>query len=638
MATNRVSGRMSLSAAFLLFDLVLSIRSSDDKAWQGCNFESESSPLSLALLGLTGDGKSSTCRWLTAHEDGCKVGHGLESETSRLSMVSQPWVGDEHCGYLTTVDTPGIQDTKGRDAEQWTLTVEEMKSRLHDLDAVVLVVNFAQPRMREERRQMLEVLRSSFGTELWGHFAVLFTHFSWQTEKNIGGSTLEELHEAADNWRAYFKNMEIERKVQGRHMWQGQKRAMMLDTMNTIPFFGVDFSPRTPLAKASEVNEDHRDFMGLSEFLRMRDWMKKIREERGPLDLKDLKPRMGPSEAYPEQEFRCKYTQRCQIEVKGDSLSEHDHLRVYPEVLECGENVDDTMFLSAEEKAAIDSQGPKLSQQVPMLSQQVPMPLDYMTRRSDGGSEQMRTFDVGIAQVPGKYRICYCEFGKCNRPSRFSQDAGVLEIFRPSCGSIQCPDNVAEVAINGGSPEPCMVQNMPEVFFPDTVSFFCRPDFISTQQQASYDGTCNIDGQFMLDKTKEGRLESCQEAPEVDAARLFKWQTIYKYGKREFKCCVSSLNTDDGRIIEIFRDEKDEDKMPKSSRNVPCKNRIGCGCIYGDTWHAYNKKHKKLKASCWVKINQISSITGQTPTEILTAVAAAGEPPPEPKKKLFGII
>jgi len=495
MAANRVSGLMSLSAAFLFFDLAHSARSSDDMfGWQGCDLESDTT-LSLALLGLTGDGKSSTCRWLTAREDGCKVGHGLESETSRLSLVSQPWVGDERCGQLTTIDTPGIQDTKGRDAEQWTLTVEEMKDRLNDLDAVVLVVNYAQPRMREERRQMLEVLRSSFGTELWGHVAVLFTHFSWQTEKNIGGSTLEELHETAANWREYFKNMEIERKVQGRHMWQGQKRAMMLDTMQNIPFFGVDFSPRTPLARAGEVNEDHRELMGLSEILRMRDWMIKTREERGPLDLKDLRPRMGPSEAYPEQEFRCKYTQRCLIEVKGDSLSEHDHLRVYPEAVECGEKLDDTMFLSADEKAAIDSQGPK-------LSQQVPMPLDYMTRHSDGGSEQMRIFDLGVGQVPGKYRICYCEFGKCNRASRFSQDAGILEIFRPSCGPIQCADNVAEVAINSASPEPCMVQNMPEVLFPDKVSFFCRPDFITTQQQESFDGSCNIDRQFMLEKTK----------------------------------------------------------------------------------------------------------------------------------------
>jgi len=619
-----VLGLLSLLAAFMFWDLAHSARTSDETdshGWPGCSLEDDST-LTLALFGLTGDGKSSTCRWLAAKEDGCKVGHGLNSETSRVSVVTQPWVGDERCGSLTTIDTPGIQDTKGRDAEQWTLTVEEMKQRFRDLDAVILVVNFAQPRMREERRQMLEVLRSSCGTDLWGHFAVLFTHFSLKTEKNIGGSTPEELSEAAANWRKYFKNMEIERKVKGRYMWQGQKRAMMLQTMESIPFFGVDFSPRTPLAKASEVDEDHREFMGLSEILRMRDWMKKSREEKGSLDLKDLRPRMGPSEAFPEQEWRCTFTQRCVIKVAGDRLTDHDHLRVYPETVECGEKVDDTMFLSAEEKAALDSKAFEL---VPKIK----MPLDYMTRRTDEGSEEIQSFDLGIGQVAGIYRICYCEYGKCDQASRFSQDAGILKVYRPSCGQIQCPDNVAEVAIEGGTPVPCMMQDMPELLFPGKVSFFCRPDFISFHQQDHFDGSCNIDGQFMLESTKEGRMDSCHEAPKVDAARLFKWQTIYANGKREFKCCISSLNTNDGRIVEIFRTEEEEDKMPKS-RKVSCKrNRIGCGCMFGDTWHSYNKKHKKLQSTCWVKLNQISSIIGRTPTEILTAIAAAGEPPPE---------
>jgi len=631
MTTSRVLGLVSLSAMSLIFELAHAARSSDEtneRGWTGCH-DDDVDPLTLALFGLTGDGKSSTCRWISAREDGCKVGHGLESETTRVSTVSQPWLGDENCGILTTIDTPGIQDTKGRDAEQWTLTVDDMKKRHKDLDAVILVVNYAQPRMRQERKEMIEVLRSSFGTELWGHFAVLFTHFSWKTDKNIAGSTMEDLSDTARTWIDYFKNMEIERKVKGKYMWTGSKRAEMINTMNSIPFFGVDFSPRTPLAKASEVDEDYSAFMGLSEILRMREWMKKIRMERGPLDLKDLRPRMGPSEAYPDQEWRCKFTQRCEIEVKGDSLSDHDEIRVYPEAVECGEPVTDTMFLSAEAKAAADTSD---------MAPQVQMPLDYMKRRTDGGTEQMRMFDVGIGRVPGRYRICYCEVGKCNRYSRFSQDAGFLEVFRPSCGPIMCPDNVAEVSIAGGEPTACMVQGMPEVFFPDRVKFICRPDSISHQMQEHFDGSCDIEGNFILEKTKEGRPEACHEAPEVDAARLFKWQTIYTYGKREFKCCVSSLNANVGKVLEVFRSDADEDKMPKADRKAPCKDRIGCGCIFGDTWHSYDRKHKKLKNSCIVKINQISSVTGQTPTEIYQLVGSAGEPPKEEKKKLFGLI
>merc|ERR1719433_2278324 len=105
-----VSGLTTLSAMLLFFDAARASRSlADLRGWRGCNDGGGETPLTLALLGLTGDGKSSTCRWLTAKEEGCVVGHGLESETSRLSMVSKPWVGDERCGDLTTIDTPGIQ-------------------------------------------------------------------------------------------------------------------------------------------------------------------------------------------------------------------------------------------------------------------------------------------------------------------------------------------------------------------------------------------------------------------------------------------------------------------------------------------------------------------------------------------------
>merc|ERR550525_1655490 len=120
-------------------------------------------------------------------------------------MITTPWFGESACGPLTTIDTPGLSDTKQADDVLWTSTVAELRKRVMELDAVVLVANFAQPRMREERRKMLEVLRRSFGTELWGHLAVLFTHFSWQTDKNIGGSTLEELQTTAETWREYFK-------------------------------------------------------------------------------------------------------------------------------------------------------------------------------------------------------------------------------------------------------------------------------------------------------------------------------------------------------------------------------------------------------------------------------------------------
>jgi len=493
----------------------------DSSGRQICNSEEGSfKTLSLALIGLSGDGKSTTCRWLTAKATGCDVGHGLESETSQISMVTTPWFGESACGPLTTIDTPGLSDTKNRDVVQWTSTIVELKNRLKELDAVVLVANFAQPRMREERRRMLDVLRRSFGTELWGHLAVLFTHFAWQTDKNIGGSTPRELEATAQSWREYFKSMELENTVQDRQMWVGHNRDTMKATIDSIPFFGVDLTNKVKLAPAGEVDNDMGDIMGLNELGRMRLWMSKTRKEKGPLDLKDVQPRMGPSEVRARQKWQCKYTQRCMLDVAGESLSGHDHLRVFPTSIVCGGDVQDHMLASKDKQGNVDSRESALE------ANEVVLPLDHMTRRAGNGTVEQRTFDLGFAKMPGNYRICYCEFGSCDHASDFVQDAGILEIYRPSCGQVVCPTNVATVSIAGAEPLSCTGGEMRTVDFPSRVTFACAPDYVTTQNRDFFHGSCTIDGQLVIDNAPgKDHAESCRWAPKVRASQ--KWQCKY---------------------------------------------------------------------------------------------------------------
>jgi len=373
------------------------------------------------------------------------------------------------------------------------------------------------------------------------------------------------------------------------------------------------------LAPASEVNDDMRDIMGLNELSRMRLWMNKTSKERGPLDLKDVQPRMGPSEVRARQKWQCKYTQRCMLDVAGDSLSDHDHLRVFPTSVFCGREVKDHMFASNQERATMDSQESALK------AKQVTLPLQYMTRRADKGTGVQRSFDLGTAHVTGKYRICYCEFGNCDHASRFMQDAGILEIYSPSCGPVVCPENAAGVSIEGGEPISCTSEEMPTVDFPSWVRFVCEPDYLTTQNGFHFHGFCTIDGQLMIDNAVGNEhAESCRWAPNVDAALLFNGMTVFTNAGRQFKCCVSTLTENTPKIVEIFRGKDDQNKMPKSDRKAPCKKRTGCGCMFGDTWHSYDTEHKKLlEPTCIIQVTKLATAVGMSPMEVITSIATA---------------
>lgn len=396
----------------------------------------------------------------------------------------------------------------------------------------------------------------------------------------------------------------------------------MMAGIDSIPFFGVEYSPRTPLAPAREVNEDMRDIMGLNELSRLRSWMNMTRHTKGPLNLRDVQPRMGPSEVKNRQKWQCKHTQRCTLDVLGDSLTSHDHLQVFPTSVFCGKEVKDYMFASAPDQ-----------EQAPLGYRKVTLPLEVMKQRADSkkGTGEQRSFDLGIAKVPGKYRICYCEFGKCDHASRFLQDAGILEIYRQSCGPVICPENAATVSVEGAAPVPCTSgEAMPTVDFPSKVRFTCEQDYLTLQNDDFFHGSCTIDGQLVIENAPgKDHADSCQFAPNVDAALLFNGATVFVHEERQFKCCVSTVPSPENapRIVEIFTNKEDQKKMPKSERKTPCKKRTGCGCMFGDTWHSFDTEHKKLKEqTCIVQLTKLAKAVGMSPMDVITQVATKTKP------------
>lgn len=80
---------------------------------------------------------------------------------------------------------------------------------------------------------------------------------------------------------------------------------------------------------------------------------------------------------------------------------------------------------------------------------------------------------------------------------------------------------------------------------------------------------------------------------------------IYRAGRREFKCCVSSKT---GRAI------VQDITAARLPRNWTwCADATGCGCMFGDAWHSF---HNGV-GHCRVKLNYLVLKTGTPAAELL---------------------
>jgi len=68
------------------------------------------------------------------------------------------------------------------------------------------------------------------------------------------------------------------------------------------------------------------------------------------------------------------------------------------------------------------------------------------------------------------------------------------------------------------------------------------------------------------------------------------------WASTEWKCCEHSQGAADPQIVNI----KDANNLPKARMGFVCKDRKGCGCMYGDHWH--NIDHKKSPGQCKVTL------------------------------------
>jgi hypothetical protein len=142
------------------------------------------------MIGATGTGKSSFGKALTEGQAPFLIGQrataGTVNTTEFACDISPKWVPwpwsrrpDPRCFYWYFVDTPGLEDSKGAEAdiEYMHEMIESLKASPIPINVLALVVQFSPPRFSQTLQHTLKVFDSIFNEpKSWDQVCFIVTH------------------------------------------------------------------------------------------------------------------------------------------------------------------------------------------------------------------------------------------------------------------------------------------------------------------------------------------------------------------------------------------------------------------------------------------------------------------------------
>ena len=176
---------------------------------------SNKSIISLLILGATGDGKSQLGNFILNNPKAFKVSDDIYSETKE----TRGDFGINGAENLFVIDTPGINDTEGKDKEYLEQMAEYVKKH-NSLHSIIIVLNFEVDRLAIYLQDMLTIFIKMFPIpNFWDHVSFVFTHYySAMQKKNEAKKDLkiekfsEMIIDLMNNLKKIVKDIEIPQK------------------------------------------------------------------------------------------------------------------------------------------------------------------------------------------------------------------------------------------------------------------------------------------------------------------------------------------------------------------------------------------------------------------------------------------
>ena len=134
---------------------------------------------SIIVLGETGTGKSSFCNILFNNPK-CKIGEDLNSQTNEIVGYN----GDEQYSDIFIIDTPGLNDSKGEEADINNINrMNQYIKENHRIKGIIILLKFTDNRLTGSIKHSIKIFSDLFPiNNFWSHVVIVFSHYGMVSE------------------------------------------------------------------------------------------------------------------------------------------------------------------------------------------------------------------------------------------------------------------------------------------------------------------------------------------------------------------------------------------------------------------------------------------------------------------------
>lgn len=149
------------------------------------NIDSKYLKNSFILVGHTGYGKSTACKALTGNEM-IDISSGFHSSTNKVYYYPGTLSDIDEKIYFTVVDTPGLDDSEGRDKKFYEDLRFILQTRDMEVKGIFIVFNFQMTRFGKSEKEILDKIINLVPIKnLWKYITILVTHFYANNPKKL---------------------------------------------------------------------------------------------------------------------------------------------------------------------------------------------------------------------------------------------------------------------------------------------------------------------------------------------------------------------------------------------------------------------------------------------------------------------